>query len=34
LRSADAERFQAGMGVDFFEQLGQMAGACLARLLS
>jgi uncharacterized protein YigA (DUF484 family) len=32
LASADAERFQAGMGVDFLEQLGQMAGACLARL--
>ena len=32
LASPDAERFQAGMGVDFLVQLGQLAGASLARL--
>ena len=32
LASPDAERFQAGMGVDFLMQLGQLAGASLARL--
>ena len=32
LASPDAKRFQAGMGVDFLVQLGQLAGASLARL--
>ncbi len=32
LASPDAERFQAGMAVDFLVQLGQLAGASLARL--
>ena len=32
LGSPDAARFQAGMGVDFLVQLGQLASAALARL--
>jgi uncharacterized protein YigA (DUF484 family) len=34
LASPDAERFQAGMGVDFLVQLGQLAAASLVRLQS
>ena len=32
LASADAERFQTGMGVDFLTQVGQIASAALSRL--
>lgn len=32
LASADAERFQMGMGVDFLTQVGQIASAALSRL--
>ena len=32
LASPDAERFQSGMGTDFLEQIGDLAGAALTRL--
>ncbi len=32
LASPDAERFQADMGTDFLERLGELAGAALSRL--
>jgi uncharacterized protein len=32
LASPDAERFQSGMGTDFLERLGELAGAALSRL--
>ncbi|MDO9403602.1 MAG: DUF484 family protein [Polaromonas sp.] len=32
LASPDAERFQADMGTDFLEQIGDLAGAALSRL--
>ncbi len=34
LASPDAERFQSGMGTDFLERLGELAGAALSRLRS
>jgi uncharacterized protein len=33
LASPDSERFQSGMGTDFLEQIGELAGAALSRLL-
>ena len=33
LAAADPQRFQASMGTDFLERLGELAGAALARLL-
>lgn len=32
LASSEAERFQSGMGTDFLEQIGDLAGAALSRL--
>ena len=32
LASPDAQRFQGGMGTDFLERIGEMAGAALSRL--
>ena len=32
LASPDAQRFQAGMGTDFLERIGELAGAALSRL--
>jgi uncharacterized protein len=32
LASPDAERFESGMGTDFLERLGELAGAALSRL--
>lgn len=32
LASPDPERFQAGMGTDFLERIGELAGAALSRL--
>ncbi len=34
LASPDAERFHSGMGTDFLERLGELAGAALSRLRS
>ena len=33
LASPDAERFHADMGTDFLEQIGDLSGAALSRLL-
>ena len=33
LASPDSERFQSHMGTDFLEQIGDLAGAALTRLL-
>ncbi|MEO8024507.1 DUF484 family protein [Polaromonas sp.] len=33
LASPDPERFQSGMGTDFLERIGELAGAALSRLL-
>jgi hypothetical protein len=32
LASPDPERFQDGMGTDFLERIGELAGAALSRL--
>ena len=32
LASPDAQRYQAGMGTDFLERIGELAGAALSRL--
>ena len=32
LASPDPERFHSGMGTDFLERLGELAGAALTRL--
>jgi hypothetical protein len=32
LASPDPQRFQSGMGTDFLERIGELAGAALSRL--